>query len=504
MTAAWSTSTRPTRSASRPCPTAASASTGGRGSASPSASTCSTSAPPRPGCCPRTPGSSPTAPSTGCSPQAPPPGPRSGRPSRPGSPTRRTARAWNRCCPRRRRGACSCRSPSPTTSTSTPASTTPGTSARSSGRAASRSPRTGSTCRSATTAARARSSSPASPVPRPSGQRAHRRRRGRLRPLGAAGHRGRGGLRRRRGLAARRRRSGSTPFDRHVFGVCLVNDWSARDIQAWEYVPLGPFLGKSFATSVSPWIVPLAALDARPRRAAATRPAPLPYLDDTRRPAWGLDLAPGGAAQRPRGRPRPPFATMYWTPAQMLAHMTVNGASLRTGDLFASGTVSGPEPGQRGSLIELTWNGSRPDRAARRQRPRLPRGRRRGRHHRHRARPGRRPDRLRRGSRPGDGVATRPVRRPRRGGGDLGSELVEERAERPGPAQVEALAVVDAERAQVRHQRGRSTCSATVRIPSWCATPTTADTSARSTALSSACRTNSPAILTVVNGRYLR
>jgi len=145
----------------------------------------------------------------------------------------------------------------------------------------------------------------------------------------------------------------------HVFGVVLLNDWSARDIQAWEYVPLGPFLGKSFATSVSPWIVPLAALENARVAPPPRDPRPLPYLDDTSGPAWGLDLA---LEVRLNGHviARPPFATMYWTPAQMLAHMTVNGASLRTGDLFASGTVSGPEAGRRGSLIELTTNGSHP------------------------------------------------------------------------------------------------------------------------------------------------
>ncbi len=152
---------------------------------------------------------------------------------------------------------------------------------------------------------------------------------------------------------------GLAAFERHVFGACLVNDWSARDIQSWEYVPLGPFLGKSFATSVSPWIVPLAALaDARvvpPRR----DPRPLPYLDDTGAAPWGLDVA---LEIRLNGQvvARPPFAAMYWTPAQMLAHMTVNGASLRPGDLFASGTISGAEPGQRGSLIELTLDGTQP------------------------------------------------------------------------------------------------------------------------------------------------
>jgi fumarylacetoacetase len=145
-------------------------------------------------------------------------------------------------------------------------------------------------------------------------------------------------------------------FDRHVFGVVLLNDWSARDIQAWEYVPLGPFLGKSFATSVSAWVTPLAELDAA-RVPPPPRTAPLlPYLDDTETAPWGLDLAIevelNGAVIS-----RPPFASMYWTPAQQLAHMTVNGATLRTGDLFASGTVSGPTPDQVGSLLELSWGG---------------------------------------------------------------------------------------------------------------------------------------------------
>jgi fumarylacetoacetase len=147
-------------------------------------------------------------------------------------------------------------------------------------------------------------------------------------------------------------------FAEHVFGVCLLNDWSARDIQAWEYVPLGPFLGKSFATSVSAWITPLDAL------AAAWVPPPprdvevLPYLDDSAQPR-GLDISlevwlNGELISRP------PFASMYWTAPQLLAHMTVNGASVRTGDLFASGTVSGRDPDERGSLLELSWGGAEP------------------------------------------------------------------------------------------------------------------------------------------------
>ncbi|MFI8994731.1 fumarylacetoacetase [Streptomyces sp. NPDC053542] len=146
-------------------------------------------------------------------------------------------------------------------------------------------------------------------------------------------------------------------FADHVFGVVLVNDWSARDIQAWEYVPLGPFLGKSFATSVSPWVVPLEALEAARVAPPAQDPEPLPYLR-TDEP-WGLDLAIEVACNG-EVVSRPPFRTMYWTAAQMLAHMTVNGASLRTGDFYASGTVSGPEPDQRGSFLELGWNGTEP------------------------------------------------------------------------------------------------------------------------------------------------
>ncbi|MET7616632.1 fumarylacetoacetase [Streptomyces sp. NPDC005408] len=146
-------------------------------------------------------------------------------------------------------------------------------------------------------------------------------------------------------------------FREHVFGLSLLNDWSARDIQAWEYVPLGPFLGKSFATSVSAWVTPLEALDAARTAPPARDFDLLPYLDDS------AEDEPGGfdvritVAINGHVVSEPPFATMYWTAAQQLAHMTVNGASLRTGDLFGSGTVSGPEVHQRGSLLELTWNG---------------------------------------------------------------------------------------------------------------------------------------------------
>ncbi|MDH2412901.1 fumarylacetoacetase [Nocardioides sp. CER19] len=145
--------------------------------------------------------------------------------------------------------------------------------------------------------------------------------------------------------------------DDHLFGVVLFNDWSARDIQAWEYVPLGPNLGKSFASTVSPWVVPLAALDAARVPVPPQAPSVLPYLEMS--PPWGLDISlevewNGEVVSRP------PYAAMYWSPAQMLAHLTVNGAPTRTGDLFASGTVSGPSRHERGAFIELTWGGSEP------------------------------------------------------------------------------------------------------------------------------------------------
>jgi fumarylacetoacetase len=146
-------------------------------------------------------------------------------------------------------------------------------------------------------------------------------------------------------------------FADHVFGAFLLNDWSARDLQAWESTPLGPFLAKSFATSISPWIVPLDALEHARISPPPRDPEPLPYLADVDK--WGLDLALEVTLNR-QVVSRPPFATMYWTPAQMLAHLTVNGASTRTGDLYASGTVSGPDRSQRGCLLELSWGGAEP------------------------------------------------------------------------------------------------------------------------------------------------
>jgi fumarylacetoacetase len=141
----------------------------------------------------------------------------------------------------------------------------------------------------------------------------------------------------------------------HVFGVVLVNDWSARDIQAWEGQPLGPFLAKSFATSISPWIVPLADLARVP--APVQDPPVAGYLVEADRYTFDVELEiewNGTVVSRP------PFRHVYWTPAQQLAHLTVGGASLRTGDLFASGTISGPQRAQVGSFLELSMGGAEP------------------------------------------------------------------------------------------------------------------------------------------------
>lgn len=146
-------------------------------------------------------------------------------------------------------------------------------------------------------------------------------------------------------------------FREHVYGVVLVNDWSARDIQGWEYVPLGPFLGKSFATSISPWVVSLDALEASAVPLPAQDPPVLPYLSGAKLVNYDITFE-----VRINGHlvSTPPYRDIYWSPAQMLAHMTVNGASVRTGDLYASGTVSGTEQDQLGSLIELTKAGREP------------------------------------------------------------------------------------------------------------------------------------------------
>ena len=161
--------------------------------------------------------------------------------------------------------------------------------------------------------------------------------------------------------------------ERHVAGLCLVNDWSARDIQAWEYQPLGPFLAKNFATTVSPWLVTLEAL--APFRAPAFRraegdPAPLPYLHaDENERAGGIDITLEVllSSARMRAARRPPmrvsigsFTSMYWTIAQLLTHHASNGCNLQPGDLLASGTVSGDDPQSRGCLMERTWRGTEP------------------------------------------------------------------------------------------------------------------------------------------------
>ncbi len=146
----------------------------------------------------------------------------------------------------------------------------------------------------------------------------------------------------------------------HLFGVVLLNDWSARDIQAWEYVPLGPFLGKSFATSISAWVVPFEAFAHAEVLLPGQDPPVLPYLQgQTDHDVFGLDLH---LEVRVNGSlvSAPEFRDMYWSPAQMLAHLTVNGATLRTGDLFASGTVSGSSPETYGSMLERTWNATEP------------------------------------------------------------------------------------------------------------------------------------------------
>jgi fumarylacetoacetase len=161
--------------------------------------------------------------------------------------------------------------------------------------------------------------------------------------------------------------------EEHIFGVCLVNDWSARDIQSWEYQPLGPFLSKNFATTISPWVVTWEALE--PYRVPAFfrppgDPLPLPYLSSEKdRNEGGIDLNIEvyiRSMLMREGRLRPSrlsaasLADIYWTPAQMLTHHTSNGCNLRPGDLFASGTVSGPDPASQGSMLELTRRGAEP------------------------------------------------------------------------------------------------------------------------------------------------
>ncbi|HEX5864629.1 MAG TPA: fumarylacetoacetase [Casimicrobiaceae bacterium] len=148
----------------------------------------------------------------------------------------------------------------------------------------------------------------------------------------------------------------------HIFGLVLMNDWSARDIQQWEYVPLGPFNSKTFGTSISPWIVTLDALEPFRVAGPAQDPPPLPYLAHTGEHAFDvhleLGLKPGDAEATTLCRTN--LKRLYWSMAQQLAHHTVSGCNTRVGDLMGSGTISGPTPDSRGSLLELAWNGQKP------------------------------------------------------------------------------------------------------------------------------------------------
>jgi fumarylacetoacetase len=159
----------------------------------------------------------------------------------------------------------------------------------------------------------------------------------------------------------------TTAMREHVFGLVLVNDWSARDIQAWEYQPLGPFLGKSFATTISPWIVTLDALEPFRCDGPAQDPTPPAYLRNVARPSYDIKLEVDLSSQAMRTNGSAPIAIsrtnfneLYWSIAQQLAHVTINGTRIRPGDLYASGTISGERPDTRGSLIELTWNATEP------------------------------------------------------------------------------------------------------------------------------------------------
>ncbi len=149
----------------------------------------------------------------------------------------------------------------------------------------------------------------------------------------------------------------------HVFGLVLLNDWSARDVQAWEYVPLGPFLSKNFCTTISPWVVTLEALEPFRTAGPAQEPTPLPYLRAEGSQSYDIHLEVYLQGER-MGRPHRICATnfkhLYWSIAQQVAHHTVNGCNLRPGDLLGSGTISGPTPDSYGSLLELTWRGARP------------------------------------------------------------------------------------------------------------------------------------------------
>ncbi|XP_053278107.1 fumarylacetoacetase [Pleuronectes platessa] len=148
----------------------------------------------------------------------------------------------------------------------------------------------------------------------------------------------------------------------HIFGMVLMNDWSARDIQAWEYVPLGPFLGKSFGTTISPWVVPMEALLPFAEQNPIQDPEPLPYLQHQDPYIFNIDLfvkVKGEGMAESAAICNSNFKYMYWTMKQQLAHHTVNGCNVRAGDLMASGTISGPDAESFGSMLELSWRGSK-------------------------------------------------------------------------------------------------------------------------------------------------
>lgn len=151
--------------------------------------------------------------------------------------------------------------------------------------------------------------------------------------------------------------------EEHIFGLVLVNDWSARDIQAWEYQPLGPFLSKNFATSISPWIVPLEALEPFRETGPQQDPGPISYLKQSKDGAFNINLevhlTPANS-EEPTRITKTNFNYMYWSIAQQVAHHTITGCNMRPGDMHASGTISGPDRNERGSLLELSWRGTDP------------------------------------------------------------------------------------------------------------------------------------------------
>ena len=149
----------------------------------------------------------------------------------------------------------------------------------------------------------------------------------------------------------------------HIFGIVLLNDWSARDIQKWEYVPLGPFLGKNFGTTISPWVVTLDALEPFRVPGPTQDPTPLPYLQDTAAAGYDIQLEVAiktPTNEKPHVVSKTIFRYMYWSMKQQLVHHSVNGCNMRSGDLLGSGTISGPTPDSYGSMLELAWQGTKP------------------------------------------------------------------------------------------------------------------------------------------------